>query len=61
MQRAGAGHGVVVASVLNPQGRLLPATRHDTAAPEFAITGPLTERAGLPRVLPEQLYGLLPF
>ena len=61
VQRAGAGHGVVVASVLNPQGRLLPATRHDTAAPEFAITGPLTERAGLPRVLPEQLYGLLPF
>lgn len=61
VQRAGAGHGVVVASVLSPQGRLLPATRHDTAAPEFAITGPLTERAGLPRVLPEQLYGLLPF
>ena len=61
MQRAGAGHGVVVASVLNPHGRLLPVTRHYTADPEFAITGPLTERAGLPRVLPEQLYGLLPF
>lgn len=60
-QRAGAGHGVIVASVLNPQGRLIPAVRHDTAAPEFAITGPVTERAGLPRVLPEQLYGLLPF
>jgi hypothetical protein len=50
-----------VASVLNAQGRLLPATRHDTAAPDFAITGPVTERAGLPRVLPEQVYGLLPF
>lgn len=61
VQRAGAGHGVVVASVLSPQGRLLPATRHDTAAAEFTISGPVTERTGLPRVLPEQIYGLLPF
>jgi hypothetical protein len=29
--------------------------------PEFAITGPVADRAGLPRVLPEQMYGLLPF
>ena len=61
VQRAGAGHGVIVASVLGQQGRLLPATRHDTAAPEFAITGPVADHTGLPRVLPEQIYGLLPF
>lgn len=61
VERAGTEHGVMVASVLSFHGRLLPATRHGSDLPEFAITGPVTNRAGLPRVLPEQMYGLLPF
>ena len=34
-------------------------TRRDTADKAFAIAGIYAERAALPRVLPEQVYGLV--
>ena len=50
----------VVLALIGASGKPVPgAPRRDTAQPGFAITGPLGERAGLPRVLPEQVYGLL--
>lgn len=60
VQRASANAAAVVMAVLGSQGRPAPgAPRRDTGQPEFAISGPLTERAGLPRVLAEQVYGVL--
>lgn len=60
VQRAERGRGAVVAALIGPNGKAQPgAPRRDTAEPAFAISGPLGERAGLPRVLPEQVYGLL--
>jgi HD-GYP domain-containing protein (c-di-GMP phosphodiesterase class II) len=60
VQRAASGNTPPVAALLAANGKPLPgAPRRDTAEPEFAITGPLTDRTGLPRVLPEQLYGVL--
>lgn len=61
-QRASAGQGVQAVVLLDARGRPVnEALRRDTARPEHAITGVLApnERAGLPRVLPEQVYGLL--
>jgi hypothetical protein len=55
-----AGPGVLAVSLIDAKGRPLPnAPKRDTAQPEFAIAGLLTERAGLRRVLPEQVYGVL--
>ncbi len=31
----------------------------DTADPAYAISGPLADRSGYPRVLPERVYGVL--
>ena len=60
LRRAAAGAGTVVVALLDAKGRLVPgAPKRDTAQPEFAIAGALAERAGLPRVLPEQVYGVL--
>lgn len=59
-RRATAGAGVQVVSLLDARGKpLLNAPRRDAGTAEFAITGALAERTGLPRVLPEQVYGLL--
>jgi len=59
-RRAAAGAGVVVVALFDAKGRPVPgAPKRDTAQPEFAITSALAERAGLPRVLPEQVYGVL--
>jgi hypothetical protein len=35
-------------------------THHrDTADPAYAIAGPVADRSGYPRVLPERVYGVL--
>ena len=60
LQRAVPGRSAVVVSLFAANRKPVAGSpRRDTALPEFAITGALAERAGLPRVLPEQVYGLL--
>jgi hypothetical protein len=60
MRRATPKTGVLTMGVLDAHGRpLVKAPKRDAGEPEFAITGPVLDRAGLPRVLPEQVYGLL--
>lgn len=60
VRRATAVAAVQAVGVQDAKGKPLgSAPKRDTGLPEFAISGPLPERAGLPRVLPEQLYGLL--
>lgn len=50
----------IVATLTNTHGQPIAGTSmRDTAAPEFAITGPAGERKGLSRVLPERVYGLM--
>ncbi len=60
--RAGASGAAQVAVLLSATGKPQPGTvRRDTAQAECQVAGLLgaEERARLPRVLPEQLYGLL--
>lgn len=60
VQRAAAGKAVAAAAVLGANGKPVPgAPKRDTGLPEFAITGALTDRTGLPRIHPEQVFGLL--
>ncbi len=60
VQRSAASHAPLVAVLLDGAGRAVHgAPRRDTAEAACAITGPATERAGLPRVLPETVYGLV--
>jgi hypothetical protein len=60
-RRASAAAAAEVAVLLSATGKAIGgAPRRDTAQAEFAIAGPLTDRGVLPRVLPEQIYGLLP-
>lgn len=60
VQRAAPGRGAVVAVLIGAKGKaVVGSPRRDTAQAEYTITGPLAERASLPRVLPEQVYGLL--
>ncbi|MDE2146210.1 MAG: phosphohydrolase [Burkholderiales bacterium] len=62
VHRAGAERAAQVTALLDAAGRPLPAApRRDTGTPAWAIAAPLAEarREGLPRVLPEQVYGLL--
>jgi hypothetical protein len=50
----------VTVALLGAKGKpVAGAPRRDASQPEFAISGALAERAGLPRVLPEQIFGLL--
>lgn len=51
----------VVASITNADGKPVAGTAvRDTTKPEFAITGAVPpDRKGLPRVLPERVYGLM--
>lgn len=55
------GAGLEVAILQAAGGRAVPGLpRRDTAAaPEFAVAGPLLERNGLPRLLPETVFGLV--
>jgi HD-GYP domain-containing protein (c-di-GMP phosphodiesterase class II) len=60
VQRAEPGRGAVVVALIGANGKAVPGVpRRDTAQPAYTITASLGERAGLPRVLPEQVYGLL--
>jgi hypothetical protein len=60
VHRATANNAALVVAVQDASGRpLSSAPRRDTGQPEFAIAGALAERKGLPRVRPEQVYGLL--
>lgn len=60
VRRAAAGGAVLVAALLGANGKPVPGTpKRDTGLPEFAITGALADRTGLPRILPEQLFGVL--
>lgn len=54
------GAGTPVATVTNKQGKPVADTqRRDTALPEFAITGPVTDTKPFGRILPERIYGML--
>ena len=60
VQRAAVGHAPVLVALRSANGQPMPdAPRRDTAQPALAVTGPGIDRAGLPRVLPEQVYGLI--
>ena len=60
VQRASAGQAPRVVVLLTPAGKPAPdAPQRDTADPACAIAGVATQRSGLPRVLPEQVFGLL--
>jgi HD-GYP domain-containing protein (c-di-GMP phosphodiesterase class II) len=60
-RRAAAGAGAIVVALLDAKGRPVSgAPKRDTGQAEFAIASALAERAGLQRVLPEQVYGVLP-
>lgn len=59
--RAAPGSAARAVGIADARGKpLTQAPQRDLGVPDFTITGPVTERAGLPRVLPEQVYGLLP-
>jgi len=60
LHRAAAGRAAQVVSLFAANGKPVPGSpRRDTAQPEFNITSAMAERGNLPRVLPEQVYGLL--
>lgn len=60
VRRATAGAAVQVAAMQDARGKpMAGAPRRDTALADFGIAGPLQDRSALPRVLPEQVYGLL--
>ncbi|MDO9073938.1 MAG: hypothetical protein Q7U73_11790 [Rubrivivax sp.] len=60
VQRAEPGRGAVVVAPIGANGKAVPGVpRRDTAQPAFAITAALGERAEMPRVLPEQVFGPL--
>jgi HD-GYP domain-containing protein (c-di-GMP phosphodiesterase class II) len=60
--RADTGHAAVVVALADSQGRPVPgAPRRDTGRADWAITGVWpSDRPHPNRVLPEQVYGLLP-
>jgi HD-GYP domain-containing protein (c-di-GMP phosphodiesterase class II) len=61
-RRASTGLAVQAVVLQDARGKPVPgAPRRDTGQAEFTITAalPLNERAGLMRVLPEQVYGVL--
>lgn len=63
VRRASAGMAVQLMALQDARGKPVPgAPRRDSGQVDFAITAalPLNERAGLLRVLPEQVYGVLP-
>ena len=60
VQRNTASHAPLVAVLADANGRVVHgAPRRDTAQAEFTIAGPAGDRTGLPRVLPESVYGLV--
>ena len=60
VRRATASAGIEVAVLLSASGRPVSGgPRRDTAAAGLGIACPLIDRSGLPRILPEQVFGLL--
>lgn len=60
VNRAQPGRSAQVVSLFNSSGKpVAGVSRRDTGQAEFAITAAVAERSALPRVLPEQVYGLL--
>ena len=60
VRHASVGQPILVASIIGANGKPVPgAPRRDTSQPEFTITGPLLERKVMPRILGEQIYGLV--
>lgn len=58
IRRGAEARTPLVAAITDTQGRGVTSTlQRDTALPEFAITGPATDRSLLARVPPERLYG----
>ena len=61
VHRASAQQAPQVVALMDARGKALnDAPKRNTGAAEFAIASPITDRTGFPRVLPEQVYGLLP-
>jgi HD-GYP domain-containing protein (c-di-GMP phosphodiesterase class II) len=59
-RRATKGPAPLVACLSKPNGQPTVETAvRDTSQPEFAITGPSTDRARFPKVPPERVYGLI--
>lgn len=59
-RRAAAGPSPKVACISNRNGQpIINTVFRDSADPEFAITGPCTDRARFPKVPPERIYGLI--
>ena len=59
-RRAVAGAGAEVVVLMTALGRPVSGgPRRDTAVAEFAIAGPMADRSAAPRVLPEQVFGLI--
>ena len=54
------GAALEVAVLINASGRpVAGGPRRNTSEPDLGVAGPLQDRADLPRVLPEQVFGLL--
>jgi HD-GYP domain-containing protein (c-di-GMP phosphodiesterase class II) len=59
-RRAAKGPAPKVACISNRNGQpIIDTVFRDSAEPEFAITGPCTDRARFPKVPPERVYGLV--
>lgn len=59
-RRAATGPSPKVACISDRNGQpIINTVFRDSAEPEFAITGPCTDRARFPKVPPERIYGLI--
>jgi HD-GYP domain-containing protein (c-di-GMP phosphodiesterase class II) len=59
-RRAAPPQGAMVLVLRDARGRTpVGPVRHDTAQAGYGISGPVPDRSGLPRVMPEQVYGVL--
>jgi HD-GYP domain-containing protein (c-di-GMP phosphodiesterase class II) len=59
-RRPASGTAPSVATLSNPRGEPVVATQlHDSAAADWAITGPLPDSSRFQRILPERIYGML--
>lgn len=60
VQRAAPGQAAQAAVLMAANGKpVAGGPRRDTSQPEYAITGPVIDRKGLTRVLPEAIYGIV--
>jgi HD-GYP domain-containing protein (c-di-GMP phosphodiesterase class II) len=60
-RRATGQQAAQAVALVDTKGRpVSESPQRDTAQADFAIASPISDRRGLPRVLPEQVYGLLP-